>query len=367
MCRKRRITMAEELTEEEREALESGMCRGGMKALRLLDAHAADRLARVAELTEERDHWKQQRDLERLRERGAELERARDASAGFDCLPGSPGYCDGCSVCEQPAAPADELAALRAEVDMQRRRADHHQGAAEALRADRAALVARVEAAERKAESWERGHDHAWELKVAAASEVARLRAQLEVAERNEAWLRKDRDTQVSNARADRAAAESEVARLREALEAEKREANAAFCLEVQLRQAAEARVRELEREVAALDAAHRRMLDERNEWQDTAAAYLDEGRTRWEAAERQLAAANALLWEADRNPRILHGWPDYARRIRAHLSAQPTAPDYQAAIDQEHRLACEWKARYEAECVEHAVTRDRLAKAGGV
>jgi len=42
----------EELTEEERAALESGMCRGGMKALRLLDAHAADRAALVARVAE---------------------------------------------------------------------------------------------------------------------------------------------------------------------------------------------------------------------------------------------------------------------------------------------------------------------------
>lgn len=37
-----------------------------------------------------------------------------------------------------------------------------------------------------------------------------------------------------------------------------------------------------------------------------------------------QLADANALLEEADRNPRIINGWPDFARRIRAHLAAQP-------------------------------------------
>src|SRR5690554_6280367 len=115
----------------------------------------------------------------------------------------------------------------------------------------------------------------------------------------------------------------TEEERLREALEAEKREANAAFCLEVQLRQAAEARVRDLEAE---------------------------------------LAAANALL---GRIPDcLLTDCPAHADLVAyrlAHLSSQPAAPDYQAAIDQEHRLACEWKARFEAECAEHSVTKDRL------
>lgn len=44
--------MAEKLTDEERSALDSGMCHGGMKALRIIDAdaHAADRAALVARL-----------------------------------------------------------------------------------------------------------------------------------------------------------------------------------------------------------------------------------------------------------------------------------------------------------------------------
>lgn len=61
---------------------------------------------------------------------------------------------------------------------------------------------------------------------------------------------------------ADKRVAESEVARLREALEAEKRESNAAFCLEVQLRQAAEAQVRELDAELAAANALMGRIPD---------------------------------------------------------------------------------------------------------
>ena len=124
---------------------------------------------------------------------------------------------------------------------------------------------------------------------------------------------------------------ESEVERLREALAAAEgiigQLQAGAMKLELERATVAEARVRELEAEVAALDAAHRRMLDERNEWQDTAASYLDEGRTRWEAAERQLAAANALL---GRIPDcLLTDCPvhaDLSAYKRAHLSAQPAA-----------------------------------------
>jgi phage terminase large subunit-like protein len=84
----------EELTEEERARLSGGVDwsageHAGRKALRIIDRDAADRaalVARLAELTEERDHRKQQRDSERddwdastaevarLRERVRELE-----------------------------------------------------------------------------------------------------------------------------------------------------------------------------------------------------------------------------------------------------------------------------------------------------
>jgi hypothetical protein len=63
----------------------------------------------------------------------------------------------------------------------------------------------------------------------------------------------------------------------------------------------------------------------------------------------------------------------EFARRVRELVAddnawraeaaeARVRELETEAALDTEHRLACEWKARYEAERAERSVTKDRLA-----
>lgn len=73
------MSTVETLKDEERSALDSGMCPGGMKALRIIDAHAADRAALVLELDERRKvDLENCKRIDALVAQVAELTRERD-------------------------------------------------------------------------------------------------------------------------------------------------------------------------------------------------------------------------------------------------------------------------------------------------
>lgn len=74
------VKQIEQLTAAERDALKSdNACWAGNKALRIIDAHAADRAALVAQLEQTRSDWLEAaRVREDLRAQVAELTRQRD-------------------------------------------------------------------------------------------------------------------------------------------------------------------------------------------------------------------------------------------------------------------------------------------------
>jgi hypothetical protein len=119
-------------------------------------------------------------------------------------------------------------------------------------------------------------------------------------------------------------------------------------------RDAALSRAEAAELENAALDAAHRRMLNERNEWQDTAAAYLDEGRARWERAESECAALRDSVRQASQENDALRAELERADTVGTDLRLE--VADLRAEVER-------WRKHFDETALPHA----RLAAANAL
>jgi chromosome segregation ATPase len=156
------------------------------------------------------------------------------------------------------------------------------QAAAEAHRVEAQVQRDRADAATRKAESWERGHDHAWGLKVTAEAEVTRLSEALAAAEEDAKQAHVDTKATVGRWKAAEARVHvleahasdlrTRIAELEAVLDRES-QSRLEACEEQAQNKRAESRVRELDSEApdlrsriaeldAALDAAARSKLE---------------------------------------------------------------------------------------------------------